>query len=340
VRAKRTSERLLEFEVEVHALESTCQQLDDEGTITISTRQLSDLRLGERTRRIFHDAGLRYVQDVATLPAERAMEIPRLAPTSVAEVRAAIMFAGEAVGGIRQPALLPANQSADLFDGLVQGVNLLPSRERDVVVMRTGLGERSYEVDAVARAIGCPAELIPQLERHALNTLLSQPASVEACWRLEDLCARLGLGWEDTSLPKVVATRYPNTQASFTNLVAWLMREKGRLTAQAGGRPFRPFQGTRHVDERAVVGHGQDIPDGMQILVPAAQTGIGPARLPDPPPTDASERHALALTGLIGAVQRLGSSRIASLTAEVNRRLPRGQQLSEHSVRVWLTRHP
>jgi hypothetical protein len=341
VRAKRTAERLVEFEIEVHALETTCQQLDEHASITISSRQLSDLRLGERTRRIFAEAGLLYVQDVARLPAERALEIPQLAPASVAEVRAAIMFAVETMGGIRQPMLPPANPSGDLFDGLVQAVNLLPRRERDVVVMRAAGGERVYEVDEVARVIGCPPELVLQLERHALNMLLSQPASVEACWRLEDLCARLGLDWDDETLPTIVTARYPDTQASFTNLVAWLMREKGRLTAQAGGRPFRPFRGIGHVDEQVVAGlGGQDIPEGLQILVPAPQIRDEAVRLPDSPPTDASDRHALALTGLIGAVQRLGSARISSLTAEVNRGLPRSQQLSEHAVRIWLTRHP
>src|SRR5216684_4939702 len=68
---------------------------------------LSDLRLGERTRRIFQDAGLLYVQDVANLSAEQAMAVPRLAPTSVAEVRAAIMFALEAAGAERLPMLPP-----------------------------------------------------------------------------------------------------------------------------------------------------------------------------------------------------------------------------------------
>src|SRR5665811_1276487 len=68
VRTERTSKHLLAFEAEMEALKSTCQSANEQGMTTISTHQLSDLRLGERTRRIFQDAGLLYVQDVANLP--------------------------------------------------------------------------------------------------------------------------------------------------------------------------------------------------------------------------------------------------------------------------------
>ena len=61
--------------------------------------------------------------------------------------------------------------------------------------------------------------------------LLSQPGPLEACWKFEDLCAHLGLSWDDERLPTVVAARYPNTRASFTRLVSWLVHEKNRLAA-------------------------------------------------------------------------------------------------------------
>lgn len=86
---------------------TTCQGSNEQG-ISISSQQLSDLRLGERTRRIFQEAGLLYVQDVASLAAETAINIPPVLPTSVAEVRAAIMFSLEAAGAQRAPAPAPA----------------------------------------------------------------------------------------------------------------------------------------------------------------------------------------------------------------------------------------
>src|SRR5437870_3314804 len=125
-----------------------------------------------------------------------AMAVPHLAPTSVAEVRAAIMFALETAGADRPPMLPPPGHSGDLFEGAIQGVNHLPAKERETVVLRTGVGDRIYDIDEVARAVGCSREQVPQLERHALNTLLSQPGPLEACWKFEDLCAHLGLAWE------------------------------------------------------------------------------------------------------------------------------------------------
>src|SRR4029077_19656911 len=120
-------------------------------------------------------------------------------------------------------------------------------------------------VDEVGRLIGCPPDQVPHLERHALNTLLSQPAAVEACWRLEDLCAQLGLGWDDERLPTVVAAQYPNTRASFTSLVAWLMREKAQLAAEAAGRTFAPPRGIAHFEEMVVAALGRygDLSEGM-----------------------------------------------------------------------------
>ena len=162
------------------------QRLEEQG-ITLSTEQLSDLRLGERTRRVFHEAGLLFVQDVAELSAERAAEIPQLAPTSVAELRAAIMFALDSTGGARPPMLPAPEPNRDLIEGVAHGVNHLPAREREVVVLRNGIGDRVHDANEVARVVGVGPEQVDQMERHALNTLLSNPAAVEACWRIEDL---------------------------------------------------------------------------------------------------------------------------------------------------------
>jgi len=367
-RTDRASKHLLAFEAEVQALDSTCQSVDEEGTTMISNCQLSDLRLGERTRRIFRDAGLLHVQDVATLEPERAIEIPQLAPTSVGEVRAAIMFAAEALGHKRQPMLPAAGDGVDLFEGVVHSVNSLPNREREVVLLRTGVEDRVHDVGEVARAIGCLAEQVPQLERHALNILLSQPQIMESCWRLEELCAELGLGWDDARLPKVVATRYPTTRASFTRVVGWLLHGKGQLVADASGRPFEPLQGIDHFEEMVVAAIGRygdlseelltkhmtaafspvdrktypaiDVPKRVQILGPALQTDDGSFKLPDAPIPGMEDRHIRALNGLIGALQRMGTSRIASLTNDMNRRLPRAYHVNDQYVRTWLTRHP
>jgi hypothetical protein len=367
-RAAQVDSRLVKaFEVERQALGSTCQDLDEQG-IAISSQQLSDLRLGERTRKIFQAAGLLYVQDVARLPGEQAVKIPRLVPASVAEVRAAIMFSLEAGGTQRAPALPQPRQSGDLFEGLANGVNQLSPREREVVVLRTGVEDRVHAVDDIARALGCDVELVPQLERRALNTLLSHPGALEACWRLEDLCAHLGLGWQDERLSTVVAARYPNTRTSFTRLVSWLMRKKGQLAAEAGGRTFSEPVGILHFEEMVVAALGRygDLSDGIltnhvraalssvdrehypevgvservQILGPAVQTEDGMFRLPDAPIPGLDDRHIRALNGLIGALQRLGSARISSLTTEVNRRLPRSYQINDQYVRNWLTQHP
>jgi hypothetical protein len=367
-RGPRTAERVVEaLEAEVQALAATYQHLHEQG-IVIPSEQLSDLRLGARTRRIFEEAGLLHVQDVASLSAEHAVNVPQLAPASIAEVRAAIMFSLEAAGTQRAPVLTLSSPSFDLFEGLAHGVNQLPPREREVVVLRTGVEDRVHAIEDVARAIGCDVDLVPQLERRALNTLLSHPGALEACWRLEDLCAQLGLGWQDQRLPTVVAARYPNTRASFTRLVSWLMREKGQLAAEAGGRTFSEPTGIPHFEEMVVAALGRygdlhedtltnhvraalspgdrenypevEVSERVQILGPAVQAEGGIFRLPDAPIPGLDDRHIRALNGLIGALQRLGSARISSLTTEVNRRLPRSYQINDQYVRTWLTRHP
>src|SRR5262249_45132413 len=69
-RRAQVSERTLSaLRAEREALRATVKRLEEMG-VTISTQQLSDLRLGERTRRIFREAGLLSVQDVAELPSE------------------------------------------------------------------------------------------------------------------------------------------------------------------------------------------------------------------------------------------------------------------------------
>ena len=83
-----------------------------------------------------------------------------------------------------------------------------------------------------------------------------------------------------------------------------------------------------------------DVSKRVQILGPALQADDGSFRLPDAPIPGLDDRHIRALNGLIGALQRLGISRISSLTSEVNRRLPRAYHVNDQYVRTWLTRHP
>src|SRR5207253_2694825 len=137
-------------------------------------------------------------------------------------------------------------------------------REREVVILRTGVENRVLEASDIARALGCDIALVPQLEKRARNTLLSDPGALEACWRLEDLCGQLGLGWQDDRLPTVVAARYPHTRASFTRLAIWLMREKGQLAAEAGGRTFSEPSGIPHFEEMviAAIGRYGELPAG------------------------------------------------------------------------------
>jgi hypothetical protein len=355
------------FQQEYAALVALIQHADGD-TGQASARRVLDLRLDERTRRVFEDAGLHQVHDIASLAAEQAMAIPQLAPSTLAELRAAIMFASEIAAGPKQRMLPPASDDADLFQGLVTGVDELPRRERETVVLRTGTAERVHTIDEVALTLGVPAEQVPILERHALNLLLSQPASMDACWRLEALCSQFGLGWDDERLPTVVSSLYPGTQANFTRLVAWLMREKGRLVAEAAGRDFVVPQGVAHFDEMVIAAigrYGDMAPDQfnlqlqaalpaadramypeirasdrVQILGPAVQRDDGMFCLPETPIPDVDDRHIRAINGLIGALQTLGTARISSLTTEVNRRLPHNYHINEQYVRNWLTRHP
>ena len=367
-RSLRTAARLVEaFQAECEALGTTLQRVQERGAV-MTSQQLSDLRLGERTRRIFRDAGLQHVQDVASLSPEGAADIPQLVPASLAELRAAIMFAAESSGVPKQHMLPPPRDTTDLFEGLAQTVNQLPPSEREAAVLRTGAGDRVYEVDEVAYTIGCSTEQVPIFQEHALNLLLAQPASMDACWNLEALCKQLGLGWDDARLPTVVAALYPNTRASFTRLVAWMLREKGRLIAEAGGQTFVEPHGVAHFEEMVVAALGRygdlsgelltsqvraalsnderelypdiSVAERVQILGPAVRQENGTFQLPNAPIPGMDDRHIRALNGLIGAMQKLGSARISSLTAEVNHRLPRQYQINEHYVRTWLTRHP
>jgi hypothetical protein len=364
----RTTERLLEaFEAECRALGTTLQQVQEQGTV-MSSQQLSDLRLGERTRRVFSEAGLLHVRDVVGLSPERAADVPQLTPASVAELRAAIMFAADMAGRSRQRALPRPEEGADLFVGLVEAVNELPLPERKVIVLRAGVGDRVYDRDQVSKVLGCTVEQVRRIERTAINQLLSQPACLETCWRLEALGVRLGLGWGDERLTSAVASLYPETPASYTPLVVWLMREKAELVSNATGRAFLQPQGVAHFDEMVVATLGRygelpgelltshvraaltpaerevypeiEVSERVQLLGPAVRIVDGYFRLPDEPVPGVDDRHIRALNGLIGALQRLGSSRISSLTTEVNRRLPRQYQVSEQYVRAWLTRHP
>jgi hypothetical protein len=366
-RARAVAQLLQAFQVEHEALASTCERLAQQ-SIRIADEQLADLRLGERTRRIFHEAGLTYVRDVAILEPERALEIPQLAPANMAEVRAAILFALETRGRKLAPALPPPGYPGDLFEGLIAGVNRLSSRERETVILRTGVEDRAHDVDEVARALGCTPEQVAQFETHALNTLLSQPACVEACWHLEELSTQLGLAWNDDRLPTAVAARYPNARARFTRLVAWLTHEKARLAADAAGRTFVPPGGIRHLEEMVIAvlsRYGELTGDALtrhvrsalspadrerspelavaervEVLGPAVRTAKGTFCLPDAPLPVLDDRHLRVLNGLIGMLQRVGSARISALTHEVNRRLPHPYRVTEQYVRTWLTRHP
>ncbi len=302
--ARASTKRVQALGSEAAALVNVCAFAEELG-IPISETQLSDLRLGERTRRIFFEAGLTHVQDVANLSAERAAEIPHLAPASLAELRAAIFIALEAAGERPAPALPPPGHPEDLFEGLVAGVNHLPPRERDVLVLRAGVEDRVHSTEEVARTFGWAPEDVDRVEEHALNALMAQPACLEASWRIEELCARLGLAWDDDRLPTAVAAWYPNARASFAGLAARLMVERGRVVAEVGGRPYSPPAGVPHLE-----------------------------------PLYQDERHMRALHGLVGALQTLGSARISALTAEVNKRLPRAHHVSNQFVRLWLTRHP
>jgi hypothetical protein len=105
VRGPRATARLVQaLRDESTALASVLAVAEDLG-VRITHMDLADLRLGERTRRIFHDAGLTLVEDVASLPPERAADIPRLAPANLAELRAAIH---RARGSPRTPGSRPA----------------------------------------------------------------------------------------------------------------------------------------------------------------------------------------------------------------------------------------
>jgi hypothetical protein len=355
------------YELEYAALTTVIQQANGENG-EVLTRRVLDLRLEERTRRVFENAGLHQVQDIASLAAEQAMAIPHMAPSTLAELRAAIMFASEIAEMPHQPALPMAHEGEDLFEGVVSGVNELPRRERETVVLRTGTTDRVHTIDEVALVLGVPSEQVSALERHALNLLLSHPATLDACWRLEALCAQYGLGWDDERLQKVVASLYPSTRVNFTRLVAWLMREKGRLVAEAAGRSFAAPNGVAQFDEMVIATIGRygemsadqltrqmqaalppadramypeiQVSERVQILGPAVQRDNGMFCLPETPIPDVDDRHIRALNGLIGALQKLGTARISSLTSEVNRRLPRQFHINDQYVRTWLTRHP
>src|SRR5262249_14534358 len=252
VRGPRATARLVQaLRDESTALASVLAVAEDLG-VRITPMDLADLRLGERTRRIFHDAGLTLVEDVATLQPERAADIPRLAPASLAELRAAILIALEAARERPAAAQPPPGQPDNPFEGLVAGFNRLPPRERDILILRVGVEDRAHSVEEVARTFGCTPGQVEGAERHALNALLAQRACLEASWRIEQLCTRLGLAWDDDRLPAVVAAWYPKARARFARLAAWLMVERGRVAAEAGGRSYSLPSGVVQFEEMVV----------------------------------------------------------------------------------------
>ncbi len=367
-RSRRTTARFgRALATERAALENACDLAADLG-IQMTDVQLADLRLGERTRRIFHDAGLTTLADVTRLPPERAADIPHLAPSTLAELRAGIFIALETAGRRPPAALPPPGDEHDLFDGLEASFNALPSRERDVLVLRTGLEGRLYSIDEVANTFGWTPEQVEYAEEHAVNAMLAQPAAVEASWQVEELCDRLGLAWDDQRLSTAIAAYYPNTRTSFARLAAWLMVERGLVAAAAAGRAYTPPHGVEHFDAMVVAALGRygdlssealsdhvrgalpgeerdryaglSVAERVQVLGPAVTFDDGMFRLPDSPLPGFDDRHIRALNGLIGAMQKLGRARVTALTAEVNRRLPRGYHVDDKFVRAWLTRHP
>jgi hypothetical protein len=367
VRGPRATARLVQtLRDESTALASVLAVAEDLG-VRITQMDLADLRLGERTRRIFHDAGLTSVEDVASLPPERAADIPRLAAASLAELRAAILIALEAARECPSAAL-PPGQPDNPFEGLVAGFNRLPPHERNILTLRVGVEDRVHSVEEVARTFGCTPLQVERAERRARDALLGQPACLEASWRIEQLCARLGLAWDDDRLPAVVAAWYPNARARFSRLAAWLMVERGRVAAEAGGRLYALPSGVVQFDEMVVAAlgrygdlSGESLTAHVRAALPSDERErygelwvaervrmLGPPvtvdgkifRLPDTPIPGLDDRHIRSINGFIGALQRLGSARISALTAEVNRRLPREYHVSDDFARLWLTRHP
>jgi hypothetical protein len=364
---RATARRVQALRDESTALASVLAVAEDLG-VRITHVDLADLRLGERTRRIFHDAGLTLVEDVASLPPERAADIPRLAPASLAELRAAILIALEAARERPAAALPPPGQPDNPFEGLVAGFNRLPPHERDILILRVGVEDRVHSVEEVARSFGCTPGQVEGAERHALNALLAQPACLEASWRIEQLCTRLGLAWDDDRLPAVVAAWYPNARARFSRLAAWLMVERARVAAEAGGRSYSLPSGVVQFEEMVVAALGRYgdlsgealtahvraalpsyarerygelwVAERVRMLGPPVTVDGKIFRLPDAPIPGLDDRHIRSINGVIGALQKLGSARISALTAEVNRRLPREYHISDDFARLWLTRHP
>jgi hypothetical protein len=320
---------------------------------------------------VFEQAGLTYVGDVTGLTPQHALGIPRLTPNSLAELRAAILLALDAAGGRPIPMLPTPGDGDDLFDDLVAGVNGLPARERDVLLLRTGVEDRAHSPDEVAQTLGMTPGLVAHLENRGLNALLARPGGMEAAWLIEELCMRFGLAWDDERLPTAIAALYPNTRARFARLGAALMIEKGRVVADLTGEPFRPPRGvpgfeamvvaalvrfgdlsaetlTSRVRAAFATSETNDhlelaVAERVKVLGPAAMLETGEFHLPDTPSTGLKaedDRRIRSLNALIGALQRLGSARITSLTQEVNRRLPHQYRVNEHYVRTWLTRHP
>ena len=124
VRDQRTSQRLAAFQAEVQALEhDRAWSADGQGMNMFRPEQLSDLRLGERTRRIFprgrpalragrgHAASRARARDPATCAGQRRRS-PRgdhVRRRNGRRIGASLCCRGE--------------PSGDLFEGLVHGVN-------------------------------------------------------------------------------------------------------------------------------------------------------------------------------------------------------------------------
>ena len=114
---------------------------------------------------------------------------------------------------------------------------------------QAGVGRRCFGRAHVARGPAC----VVRDENDGLDRL--QPGDV--------LVAVTTTPGYNTVLPivvavaTVVAARYPNTRASFTRVVSWLMREKGQLAAEAGGRVFSEPTGIPHFEEMVVAALGR-----------------------------------------------------------------------------------
>lgn len=361
------------------ALPRAARALAHQRLIDLSNVSLDQLDLSSRMLALAGGAGLRTLDDLRRMTNLQVRH--RLGPfqtdASTVIAEATIRWADAVAGGASPIALVGAaadrsgegdgleSDAAEVLDPATAlhriGVALavLPERDRALLAHRFGLdGQPPLTLGEVGERLDLTRERVRQLEQRSLTQ--AQPlgsALAAARAAIDGFRRRLGLGWRDERLAKVlhraapgdpdpapllrlVAATLPAGTAGepglgeFDEVVIAVLARSGplpladaaeRVAAETDGADRARFPDLSVEDRLLLVGPGQ-VGDAGYDLPP------GPLDLPN-------DKRIRRLNALIGVLERGGPAHFRDIADGLSQRLPEEYRLDEGDVHAWLTRY-